>query len=76
MADHSALNTHEWNSTLYNNHKEICYGLTVKALKIALNQANTLTPEALEAYLDTLREVGEESWVNLVALPFIQRGAK
>lgn len=49
----------EWNQEAYLKQKKICSKLTNKGLRVALNQKTCMTPEAIEAYKDTLRERGE-----------------
>jgi hypothetical protein len=46
----------DWNEEAYRKQLAISRKLTDKGIIIALNQKDTLTPEAREAYEDTLRE--------------------
>ncbi len=48
----------EWNEEAYRKQKAICSKVTSKGLRIALDM-KSMTPEAEEAYKDTLRERGE-----------------
>ncbi len=54
-----------WNAAAYDKQKAICQKLTTKGVAMGLNQGASMTDEAREAYLDTLRERGcGEAWIQ------------